>query len=541
MPANQPPAPPRSAEPTIDFRAYVGLLWRRKWAIAAVFVLGTVGGLVYAKLQARDYTASTQLYIQYPDPTTPVAQIVFPGTSPQSPDTQQLQDITTLIQAPSVAQAAYAQLHLPVGSAGSVSAVTQSSTAAVNNGTSIIILSATSGSPTLAARLVDAYASAYLASRVTALVAGAHSAIRSQTAQLARLRTSTQTRDQQTNALTAIAQLTALAANPTSGARVLGNAPVPTVSTASSSARDIAFGAILGLVFGVALAFCLEAFDRRLVRVPVFADVYRLPVLAVIPHVDDPAPLVGGTAAVPGRAVETVRSLRINLWPTGEDAPRTILVASAVAGEGRSQVVRDLALAYAEAGQRTLMIDANLRRPSLSALLGVNGEYTLEDVLVDEVDLQDAAVAVRHAPAVPGSTNGRGASVYSDRDDGLLALLPSRGGVENAGALLASRPMQKLLADARDEYDVVIIDSSPLLVVSDAVPLLEMVDTTLVVARYELTTRDLGRRFRELLELAPRAPIAGMVVTDARDVPFVDEGYRTYDRGYGAHRPAVKR
>lgn len=529
-------------EETVDFRSYLRPIWRRKWIIATIVVLVTAGTYLYARHEKKSYTASTLVYFSVADPTTPVSIIDTPGTTVQPPDGQQMTDITSLMTAQSVTQAVENKLKVSAGAAENVDASLLDTTATSNNGTSFIVVSATSGSPRLAARLANTYVSVYLASRSAAEVSAANAAVAADRAELATVGTSAANASQRQTLLTQITALREITLNPNPGAHETSPALVPTVPSSASPVRDAVFAAIIALLFSVAIVFGFDIFDRRLVRVATIESLYRRPVLAVLPHVRNAAPVVDGRPVLPETMIETMRTLRINLRVAGgEHGPRVIVVTSAVPGEGKSTVARDLALIYADAGERTLLIDADMRRPSIPKLFGIDDTTVgLAQVLRGEAYASDSVRRVLGAHDAGASTNGNGsAPTRGAAPAGSLDVLAHGDYADNPVALLSSIAMEQLLQQARDIYDVVVIDTAPVLAVSDAVMLLGMADAGLVVARLGVTTRDIGKRMTEVLARLPKARIAGVVVNDLRDTGFLDEGYGTSYSGYGGPRSQI--
>src|ERR1019366_4728345 len=154
-----------------------------------------------------------------------------------------------------------------------------------------------------------------------------------------------------------------------------------------------------------------ELLDRRLSRVGTVEAIFGRPILAVLPHVSDAMPLSEGQRPiVPPQFLEELRSLTVMLRLAGNpDPPRTIMVTSALPHEGKSTVTRDLALVYAEAGQRVLVIDGDLRRPSMDRLLGIEADRGLVQVLRGEASMSEVAVtAIRASDAPEVSSNGHG-------------------------------------------------------------------------------------------------------------------------------------
>jgi Mrp family chromosome partitioning ATPase len=531
---------------SFDVRSYLRPIWRRKWIVMAIVVLATAGTYLYASHKKKQYTASTLVYFQLADPTTPVSVIDTPGTTSQPPDGQQMVDITALITAQSVTQGVYQQLKLPIGSAGTVNASLLDTSAAANSGTSFIVISATSHSPTLAADLANSYVSVFLASRTAAEVSAADAAIRADRAELATLGTSAADASQRQSLLTQVTALRGIALNPSPGARQTTPAAVPSTPSSASPVRDAVFAAIIALFFSIAIVLGFELFDRRVVRVSAIESLYRLPVLAVLPHVRNPAPVVDAEPVVPDAMIETLRTLRINLRISGGNGgPRAIVVTSAVPGEGKSTIARDLALVYADAGDRTLLIDGDLRRPNIPRLFRLDETIGLSQVLTGEARLEDAVVHVIRPYRSAASRNGNVGNVAGDHPSvlpsGSLAVLVHGDLADNPVALLSSRAMKKLLEEARGTYDAVIIDTPPILAVSDAVMLLGMADVGVLIGRLGLITRENGKRITEVIARLPEARIAGVVVNDLRDSRFLGEGYGTQYSGYGSESYASGR
>jgi Mrp family chromosome partitioning ATPase len=296
------------------------------------------------------------------------------------------------------------------------------------------------------------------------------------------------------------------------------------------------------------VAFGLERIDRRLRTVDEASRAFGLPVIAAIPHERDISPKRGQEVSVAEGVRETFRSLRSNLDISvgkgkagsrrASAKARTILVTSAVPAEGKSTVVRNLALVYAEAGLSVVIVEADLRRPTLARTLAVEPEPGLTDVLmglvaVDEA-MQSVPVELPEYPrlrepsreidqgelAVLSRTNGGGDST------GHLRLLASGPKPADPPAMFAAPSLEALVRNLESRHDVVLIDSPPLLAVSDAVPLMTIADGTVVVCRVGASTEDGAARLLNLVNRVPDAHMLGLVVND------VDSGSR--DR-YGAY------
>ena len=521
-------------EQTLDVRDYVRPIWQRKWLIVAVTLIAIAGSYLIAKHQAaatprtKEYVTSTEVYIEVADPVELINPTGING-APNPPDGQQLSDIATLFTAQAITSAVYRQLHMPVGSAGSVSAELLTSGSAATYGTSIIVVQATSPSATLAGVLANTYVAQFLASRkqkeAAAAIADAH-ADRAQYDSLA----GTSGNDAARRALLLqISQLDAVARNPDPGAYQISTAP-PGSALPGPTHRpiiDALLGGLIGLLLSIGLAFALNLFDRRLLRVAAVEARYGRSVLAVLPRVSKPARPVRGRAVVPAPFVENLRSLRINLrLLSGTNPSRTLVVTSAVPGEGKSTVAGNLAMVCFQSGERVLLIDADLRRPSLATRFGIGPHLGLAHVLRGEASLGEAVMTLREPHVDQSGQNGTSAGTRSadPRAHGVLDVLTHGDLLDDPVSLLASRGMEATIDAAKRRYDLVIIDTAPLLAVADTVPMLSMADAVLLVSRLGVTTRDHAERLLEVLARVPDANIAGVVANDLRG-PVLDGGY----------------
>jgi capsular exopolysaccharide synthesis family protein len=199
-------------------------------------------------------------------------------------------------------------------------------------------------------------------------------------------------------------------------------------------------------------------------------------------------------AAPRSAAAEAYRSLAANLqFAYGDRQLQTIGITSPAAGEGKSTTTANLAIAMAEGGRRVIVVDADLRRPGLHTLFGVDGQEGLASVLLGEhtqLPLQDTpAAGVRLLSSGP---------------------LPA-----NPLEALASRRFDQVLAMARTQADFVLVDTAPAGALADVAVLAPRLEGILIVVSAGRTKRDLAKRAREQLERV-NANILGVVLTDVR-------------------------
>jgi polysaccharide biosynthesis transport protein len=309
-------------------------------------------------------------------------------------------------------------------------------------------------------------------------------------------------------------QLETLAALQTGGAEVVQEARIPSSPSSPKPVRNTVLGAVLGLILGVGLALVLDRLDRRIRDPKEVEEAFDRPILGAIPDSTE-LERSGPTQPPDPHVAEAFRMLRANLRYFNIDHRiQSVLVTSAAPGDGKTTVAWNLAAAAAGAGARALLIEADLRHPALAYGLGLQRGPGLSTVLADEAAMSDA---IQEIP-VPERGNGRAPRTV----DALLAgPLPP-----NPSDLLESHRMHDVIAEAEQAYDLVVIDTPPTSVVSDAVPLVPRVGGVIVVTRLAKTTREAMLHLRNQLQNLD-ASVLGVVVN-----ALGSEGEK-YGYGYG--------
>ncbi|MGA3363303.1 MAG: Wzz/FepE/Etk N-terminal domain-containing protein, partial [Solirubrobacteraceae bacterium] len=364
-----PRAAPQQADPQpepLDLGAYLRPIRRWKWVILVIAVLAAGGTYVLTSHEQKTYVAEALVEVQNADPTQAASG---------PPTSEQLQDVATLFTDRAITTAVYNDLHLPIGAAGSV-VVSPSSTS------DFVGVRASSHSAVLAARLANTYVSVFLASQAHAVAAYDVAGAAAASASLKATPNTAANQAQRQALIATIAADDAAAGNPSPGATVPDPALVPAFPSSPQPKKDAIFAGLIGLLLGIGLAFILDLADRRLVRVSSVQSIYGRSVVAVLPHVANAAPRDHGSFLTPPEFVEVMRSLRVNLRLSSGGQPlKSVIVTSALPSEGKSTCVRDLAFAYADAGERVLVIDCDLRRPSLAGVCAVKPEVGLVQIL----------------------------------------------------------------------------------------------------------------------------------------------------------------
>ena len=254
-------------------------------------------------------------------------------------------------------------------------------------------------------------------------------------------------------------------------ASVIDSASLPDSPVSPQPLRNIGLGVVLGLLLGLGLAVMRELLDTSIKSAEDLAEITETPVLGgILFDPDAPKrPLLSDLDPHSPR-VEAFRILRTNLQFIDIDEDKKVIVfSSSVPHEGKTTTSSNVALALHEAGQRTLLIDGDMRRPQLAQLFDLERAVGLTTVLLGRMELKDA--------------------IQTDRGTG-LHVLTSGNLPPNPAELLQSQAMAQLLTDARDEFDIVVIDAPPLLPVTDAALIAAQVDGAVLVVRQGATTKD---------------------------------------------------
>lgn len=314
---------------------------------------------------------------------------------------------------------------------------------------------------------------------------------------------------------------------------VIDPATLPTKPVEPNTSLVLALSILLGLAAGIACTFAAESLDN-LIRSPEEVEVLTgAPLFGMIPHIkgmvphNEPGRLKSSrhegsppwdgskqgslvTVLRPNsQASEGFRSLRTALLlASAGTPPKTVLIASALPGEGKTTVSMNIAAALTQRSARVLLVDADLRRGVLAERLEMAKNPGLSGSLTGAANWRDVIEALPNAPN--------------------LFVLQAGPRPPNSAELLGSAQMYELLEEWKSEYDHVIIDSAPCLVVTDAVLIAQKTDVVLLVSRLAVTPRRALHRASELLQ-SGEGRLTGIVVNDVR----VAEHYYGYGYGYG--------
>jgi succinoglycan biosynthesis transport protein ExoP len=274
---------------------------------------------------------------------------------------------------------------------------------------------------------------------------------------------------------------------------------------------NLVLGAVVGLVFGVGIALFLEYLDTSVKSLEDVERYLQVPVLAVIPK--DVGVLHKQSGMSPD--AEAYRILRTNIeFNRKNPEDNSITVVSGGAGEGKSTTLVNLAYICAQGGYTTLMIDADLRRPRLHTFFDINNSVGLTNYLTTELMLEDV---ILQTPV-----------------DNLF-FMPSGILPADAAGILNSRRMSELIQDVKQRFDLVLVDSPPILGVSDASVLASEVDLTMIVVQHRKLPRNMLVRVKQAVENVG-GNVIGVVLNNV-DVRS-DSQYQYYTSYYTYYAPA---
>lgn len=289
---------------------------------------------------------------------------------------------------------------------------------------------------------------------------------------------------------------------------VTEQASVPTTPISPRMDLNIGLGLLAGVLLGLLLMALREALDTRLKGEREVTGVTTVPVLGRIPLDKDAKtrPLV--VCADPNSPqAEAYRQLRTNLqFVASAGRGRTILITSSVPGEGKSASAVNLAISMAEAGSRVCLVEADLRRPGVGRYLDLEAVVGLTTVLIGAVDLSDA---------------------LQPWGSGNLHVLMSGQRPPNPSEMLSGPAMGELLDSLQNQYDIVIIDSAPLLPVTDSAVLASRcAAVVVVVGTGQVRRRELQRSLSDLEAVG--APVVGVLLTKVPSKGPDGAGLKTY-------------
>jgi len=440
----------------VEIRDYLRILRNRWKLITAVLALGVLAALAFSLLTTPKYAASTQLFVSTTGQENTTAAYQG-GLFSQ----QRVTSYSELIQGQQVAQRVVDTLKLPVGAAQVASEVSVN----VKTDTVILGVTVTDPSPERARDIANA-----LSQQFTQLV------------------TELETPQGSTSAAAKVT--------------VVQQASLPTTPVVPQTTRNIALGAVVGLLLGIGLAVLRDRLDNTVKDRREVVEATQAAVIGTVPFDSDrPKHPLASFGEGHSSSAEAYRQVRTNLqFLDVDNPPRAMVITSAVPNEGKTTTALNLAFALGESGNRVVLVEADLRRPRLAKYLQLVENVGMTNVLSGTAELDDVL-----QPTVNPS----------------VTLLASGPHPPNPSELLGSSRLQTLLATLRGRFDYIVFDAPPLLPVTDAAVLTAHADGAILVARHGHTERDkLGRAAESL-----RSVDARVLGTILNMIPVKSSGY----------------
>lgn len=488
------------------------ILRRRKMIVLQAAIVVPLLALLLSLVQHKQYTATATLLFRQP----PIS--LSNGSNVIDP-TREAATNGKLVALPVVAEQAAKALGHGFGASEIFSSVSVEPSSEADTAT----ISATSGSPTRAATIANAYGQAYITFRREADRAQVQNAIEIAEAGLARLSPTARAGSQGEALGRQLDQLKLTQALQTGGAELVQRASPPSSASSPRPALNVALGLVLGLLLGFGLAAVLERIDRRIRKIDELEEIYGLPILARIPRSQQLATRKAERLASQTAEGEAFRVLRTNLRFSDIDRElRSILMVSPAEGDGKSTVARGLAATMAEMGDDVVLVEADLHKA---------GEYRdvtgapvggLSNVLAG-LPLERALINIE----LPSSGSGEPRS---------LTILPSGPMPPNPQELLESGQMRDVLAQLHESFGIVILDSPALSAVGDVLTLAPRVSGIVVVGGLGRTTRDEAHELRKQFSLLGKQPIGVIANFVEPDRGRYSHYYRPESVGSGQSR-----
>jgi Mrp family chromosome partitioning ATPase/capsular polysaccharide biosynthesis protein len=505
---------------TPNLQDYLAPVWRFKWAILALALAVALVTYFHYDSQPRTYESSTDIYLG----TSGVEELVT-GTE-QTGSERELANQARVLRSRPVA----ARVAKEMGFEGDPEALLGGLQVVADPDADFLTLVAVWSDPQGAARLANAFAQAFLDQRLATRRDDAARALEAARSAMADLERSPTRADERAELATRISQLEVLQSIPSGAAEQLDRARPAAAPSAPQPKRNAIFAFVLSLGFGILAAYGIERIDQRIRKIDEVTPIYNAPVLGKIPRA---AEKLSSTSApvIPPSLRESFRTLRTSLEIAGAETG-TLLITSGVPGEGKSTVVRNLAMAYVESGKEVAVVEADLRRPTAARWLHTPEEPGLTHVLLGNANIDDALHEVPSETAALSRrmslVDDNGLRPAGHPENGYMAkarshwvladlfLLPGGSQAADPPTLFGTSAFQLLLVELAERFDIVLIDTPALLSVSDAVPLLPKVAGTLLVSRLGATTEKSAEQVADLIDRVSGARLLGVI---ANDVP----------------------
>jgi capsular exopolysaccharide synthesis family protein len=458
----------------VNLRTYLRILRRRKWWVIGCTVVAVVGALAYSFVATKQYSATAQLLIEPQTGSVPF------GSTAQTIATNQVATELQLMTSAPVVDAVEAHFHLSKLWAK----------VAEDQQTNVISVTATNANAAQSARIANFYATdfvEYETNQVRSSLAVAEIQLQGQINAINK-ELSTTTASPQGTALAdqvaalqdQYAQLQVEGAETSGGVSLIASASVPTSPSSPKPVELGAIGLVLGLLVGLCAAFVADSLDTTIRSTDEFEHlVPHVPTVALVPFDeswrDRAKPFLATLVEPTSAATESYRSLCTSLqFARSDQRIRSVLVTSPISSEGKTSTTANLGVVLAQVGQKVVLVSCDLRRPRLAGFFGLDEGVGLTSVMSGARTLKDALQPVRDVPG--------------------LMLLGSGSTSPNSAEVLRRPNLFEIFDELKATFDMLLIDSPPVLPVTDPTLLSHLTDVTLLVVAAGKTTKGQLRR-----------------------------------------------
>jgi Mrp family chromosome partitioning ATPase/capsular polysaccharide biosynthesis protein len=476
---------------------------RDHWkAIALVVGVAVLGAAVFSLAATKRYQASADLLVTAVDPSASAFIGISILRNDSGDPTRSVITAARFVTTPETIKIAAKRLGADLSNSVKVIPVGQAD---------IVSIQGSAATAAGAALIANTFAEATIEARTADLHTQVAAAIKQISTQLRALQ-----KQHEANGVTGVAlsqrlaSLDGVTGQPDPTLHVLSAAQVPGSPVWPRPLLSILIAALASLLLAVGVAIGLELLSGSIEHEEELLFVQHLPILARVPRASrsEIGDYYAGKRPMPGAIWEAFRGLRANLMLAGEtELPRVIVVTSAMPEDGKSFAAATFGVSLAGSGLRVVLVDGDLQRPSIGRIFGVSTSEGGFRAMYEGSNARRDAPQLLDVPNTPG----------------LRLLLATPHSVDRID-LLEFRRVDAMLSRLRDEADVVIIDSSPLVDVADALTLAARADAVLVAVRIGHTSRDKLNELRRILD-RHNVPLTGLVVTRRERASRADSYY----------------
>ncbi len=508
-----------------EFREQVGVIWRHKWLVLlSVVIITTVATGATVLFSTKQYQSSTEILQQ----DSGLDRALLGSTMFQNPgdDPERYMDTAAeLVVSPQVNAAVSKELGRRLKGKDPASMVSVS----VINQADILKITATDHDPRLASDVANSYANNYIAWRQqtdTSILQQAEAPIQSQLSNMTPDNQQGSTYNDLNNKLQTLKMLQTIQ----TGNLQIVNVAVPAASPSSPRPVRTGFLAFFSsLVFAFGAVFTVEMTDKRIRKSDEITARVDKPILASIPFLRSADRQLETLLNPAGPASEAYRILKTNLSYLEPDSEiKSIMVSSSEPNDGKSTTIANLAVTLARGGKKIIIIEGDLRRPTLAGYLDLKNSVGVTNVISGNSSLRESLQMIEARELSNQNTNDdfEADQLFGQLNGTKPIYCVTSGPIPpNPGEMVASEKMSVIIDEAAGYADIVLVDAPPLLAAADATSIAAKVDGAILVVKLDSTAKKSLNVINDFIATVP-CKVLGIVVTNA-------PGFNSYKKGYG--------